>query len=271
MEDLLERLFRVKKPIIGMVHLLPLPGAPRYDGRTDSIIERALADAGALCEGGVDGLLVENYGDIPYEPSPTRPETVTHMTLAANEVRKVADKPIGINVLRNGAHAALAIAHATKAQFIRVNAYAEPIASLEGIIEPVAHSLARVRKTLSAEDVKFFADVRVKHAAPIAVRPIEEVAFDAAERGMADAIIASGSRTGSSPELQTLDRIKSTVKIPVLIGSGLTFCNVTALLGTADGAIVGSELKVGGITENQVDVSRVKRFMGRVIEIRRNL
>ena len=266
----LEKIFEIRKPLIGMVHLLPLPGSPRHSG--DGIsrsLDAALRDARALKNGGSDGLLMENYGDSPFKPVPTDPETVASMTAIGKEIAKQIDLPIGVNVLRNGARAALAIAHVIRARFIRVNVFTESLVTDQGIINACAHDLMRYRKQLRAEEVQVYADVRSKHAAPLVPRPVEESARDAAYRGMADGLIITGPRTGAEPDCGQLRRIKNSVPDrPVLIGSGLTSRNATKLLGEADGAIVGTSLKEAGVIERPVDETRVKELVRTVERVR---
>jgi len=264
-------LFRVKKPIVGMVHLLPLPGSPRYEGLgLDRISERAVQDAKHLESGGVDGLTVENFGDAPYLKANVGPETISTMASIAKEVIDAVEVPVGINVLRNDAKAALAIAYAAGGKFIRVNVFTEAIVGDQGIIEACAPELIRYRRRLGAEEIKIFADVHVKHGALLIPRPIEESAMDAAYRGLADALIVTGPRTGVEPGLEDLMRVKKAVPDrPVLVGSGVSKGNVAKLLKHADGAIVGTSLKAGGVVDNPVDEKRVKALMAAVKGLRR--
>ena len=265
-----DRIFHTPKPLIGMIHLSPLPGSPRYDGSGISgAVDAALRDAKALQKGGIDGLLIENYGDLPFKPIPTDPETVASMTAIGQEVSKHVDLPTGVNVLRNGALAALAIAHVIRASFIRVNVFAESLLTDQGIIEACAHDLMRFRTQLGASDVAVFADVRSKHAAPLASRPIEESARDTAYRGMADALIVSGLHTGAEPDRDQWHRTRVSVPDrPILVGSGLTRQNALKLLREADGAIVGTYLKENGIIEKPVDETRVKELVRAIARLR---
>jgi len=263
-------IFRTHKPIIGMVHLRPLPGSPRYTGKGISeALEAALRDAKALESGGVDGLLIENYGDSPFKPTPTDPETVASMTAIGKDIARQTKLPMGVNVLRNGALAALAIAHVIGARFIRVNVLTESMLTDQGIINACAHDLMRYRRRLGATDVHVFADVRSKHAAPIVSRPVEESARDAAYRGMADALIVTGPHTGAEPDRDQLRRVKDSVPDrPVLIGSGLTSRNAAELLREADGAIVGTSLKENGLIEKPVDETHVRELVESVARVR---
>jgi len=264
-------LFGVEKPIVGMIHLPPLPGSPRYSGRgIHDIVERALRDAKALTVGGTDGLIIENLGDAPYLKANVGPETISVMTVIAKEVMNAVDIPIGVNVLRNDAKAALAIAYSVGGKFIRVNVFTEAIVGDQGIIEACAPELIRYRQRLGAEDIKIFADVHVKHGALLTPRPIEESAKDAAYRGFADALIVTGPRTGAEPELEDLMKVKKAVPDrPVFVGSGVSEENVAKFLKNADGAIVGTSLKVDVAVDNPIDEKRVKALMAAVKELRR--
>jgi len=182
----LEELFEVERPVVGVVHLKPLPGSPRYSGSMEEVLEWALRDARALEEGGVDGMIVENYGDAPYLPGRVGPETVASMAVAVREVVRSVSVPVGVNVLRSDGEAALAIAAACGAPFIRVNVYVGAYLTDQGVIEGRSYAIARLRAALKA-DVKVFADVAVKHAVSLSARPLVEEALDAVERGLADA------------------------------------------------------------------------------------
>ncbi|MEM3061686.1 MAG: BtpA/SgcQ family protein, partial [Candidatus Bathyarchaeia archaeon] len=207
--------FRVNKFIIGMVHLPPLPSSPFYKGGAiDSIIEYALDEARKLEESEFDGVLIENFGDAPFTPVPKNPETIASMAVIVKEIVKDVKIPVGVNMLRNGGLQALAIAHASGAEFIRVNALVESLVTDQGIIEPIAHELLKMRTILRAEEVKILADVRSKHAAPLADRPIDVVAREASERGKADFLIVTGSETGKPPSIDLLKTVKNSSKTP---------------------------------------------------------
>ena len=270
-EDVLEELFRVKKPIIGMVHLPPLPGSPRYEGGGIAhILERAVQDAKNLETGGINGLIVENLGDAPYLKTSVGPETISATTLVVRKVIDTVDVPVGVNILRNDVKAALAVAYVTGGRFIRANVFTDTVVTDQGIIEASASELLRYRRYLGAEEIKIFADVHVKYGLPLSPVSIEQSAKEAAYRGLADALIVTGVRTGIEPDLKDLTRVRKAVPDrPLLVGSGATKENILKLLECADGAIVGTSLKVDGITENPVDGGRVKAFMANVEKLRK--
>ncbi|MFQ6080649.1 MAG: BtpA/SgcQ family protein [Candidatus Bathyarchaeia archaeon] len=270
-ENALEELFGVKKPIIGMVHLLPLPGSPRYEGGSIvHILERAVQDAKNLETGGINGLIVENLGDAPYLKTSVGPETISATTLVVRKVIDTVNVPVGVNILRNDVKAALAVAYVTGGRFIRANVFTDTVVTDQGIIEASASELLRYRRYLGAEEVKIFADVHVKYGLPLSPVSIEQSAKEAAYRGLADALIVTGARTGIEPDLEDLTRVRKAVPDrPLLVGSGATKENILKLLERADGAIVGTSLKVDGITENPVDGGRVKAFMANVEKLRK--
>ncbi len=266
----LKEMFGVEKPIIGMVHLLPLPGAPGYDFYgLEAVIEHALRDAEALTSGGVDGLIVENMWDLPYYVgTDVPPEEMTAQAVAARAIVEAVEVPVGINVIHNGGRVTLAIAVAAGADFIRVCLLTGARVWDTGELDRgCAAELFRWRKNLGAEHIKIFADVDKKHSVPF---PGIDLAthIEWTEFYLADALIVSGKMTGAAPELEKVKRAKELATRPVLMGSGTTADNIAQFLRYADGAIVGTDLKVDGIAENPVDMESVKRYMDAVCAVR---
>lgn len=265
----MRQLLKQTKPIIGMVHLLPLPGAPRWSGVMEQVIDAAVRDAATLTEGGVDAIIVENYGDTPFYPDSVPAETVAAITAAVIEVQRVARVPVGVNVLRNDAAAALAVCAATGAAFIRVNVHTGAMITDQGWINGSAHRTLRLRAELGLE-AAIFADVFVKHAAPPPGVSLTDAARDTWERGHADALIVSGSGTGQPTSIEDIRTIKAALPdAPVLIGSGVTLQNAALLLQAGDGAIVGTSLKEAPIAEAAVSLDKVKALLDLVDGIRR--
>ena len=268
--DSLDELFGVKNPIIGMVHLWPLPGAPGYSGYgMDTILDQARRDTEALLEGGVDGLIVENMWDLPYYVSTdVQIEAVAAQAVAAREVVKMADVPVGVNVIHNGWQAELAIAVAAGLNFVRVCILTGARLWDTGDLDPgCAANLLRRRKELGAEHLKLFADVDKKHSLPFPGLDLE-THIEWTEFYRADALIVSGRMTGDAPPLDKVRQAKEAATRPILMGSGTTAENIAEFLNYADGAIVGSSLKVDGVAENPVDVERVRRYMAAVCSVR---
>ena len=266
----LKEMFGVEKPIIGMVHLLPLPGAPGYDFYgLEAVIEHALRDAEALINGGVDALVVENMWDLPYYVGmEVPPEEMTAQAVAARAVVEAVKVPVGVNVIHNGGRVTLAIAVAAGADFIRVCLLTGARVWDTGELDHgCAAELLRWRKNLGAEHIKLFADVDKKHS--VAFPGIDLAThIEWTEFYLADALIVSGKMTGAAPEMEKVRRAKELATRPILMGSGTTADNIAQFLQYADGAIVGTALKVGGIAENLVDVERVKRYMEAVRAVR---
>ncbi len=264
-------IFGRRKAVIGVIHSLPLPGSPAYDGMAmEEVIGFALAEAQRYRAGGVDGLIVENHGDIPFaKPDALGPETAAAMAVMTRAVRLESGLPVGVNVLANGAIQALAVAKAAGAAFVRVNQWANAYVANEGFMEGPAGAAARYRAWLHARDVKIFADVHVKHGAHaiVADRSIPEMARDA-EFFDADVAIATGQRTGDAASLDELAEIADGASLPVAVGSGVTPANVGDILTIADAVIVASYLKRDGVWWNEVDPARLATFMAAVARVR---
>lgn len=251
-----------RKPVIGMVHLRPLPGAPLAKGDLAPVIEAALADAEALAAGGCHALMMENFGDVPFYPGPVPATVVAVMTRIAVEIKRRTRLPLGINVLRNDGLSALAIAVAAGAEFIRVNVLTGARVTDQGLIQGIAHDLLRERAKLGAESVAILADVDVKHSAPLAARPLADEVKDAVVRGLADGLVVSGAGTGLATDPAKVAEVKRAAGgHPVFIGSGVTAANLAALKAHADGFIVGTALKVDGRPTSAVDVAKVKALL----------
>ncbi len=267
----LEKLFRVRKPIIGVIHLAALPGAPRYDGQTMSeIYAAAEADAKTLSEGGVDGIILENASDMPFSrPEHIGPSTVAALTAACLAVRAIVPNPIGITCVANGVIPALGVAKAVGAGWVRANQWVNAYVANEGFLNGPAPEAMRYRSNIRAGDVAIFADVHVKFGAHAitADRSIAEQATDA-EWFDADVLIASGTRTGSPTEPREVAEVRAGTNLPVIVGSGLTADLVPSLFPTADGAIVGQWLKRDGRWWNPVDPRRVEQLMKAVAKFR---
>lgn len=225
------------------------------------MIDRAEQEAVALASGGVDGIIVENFFDAPFTSGQVDPAVTSAMSLIVQRLMHMVTLPIGINVLRNDAHSALAIATCTNAQFIRVNVLTGAMATDQGLIEGCAYDLLRYRRELGS-DVKIFADVLVKHARPLSSPNLTVAVQDTIDRGLADAVILSGWATGSPPSLEDLELAKAAASnTPVFIGSGADWENVATLMQAADGVITCSSLKRHGRRDQAIDPIRVSQFV----------
>ena len=245
------------KILIGVVHLQPLPGAPRWRGDMESVIKFAVNDARAYERGGAHAVFIENFGDVPFTKGSIAPETLAAMAAAGRAIRQAVNLPIGFNVLRNDARAALALCAVCDGAFIRVNVHTGAMLTDQGLIEGNAYETLRYRHRV-CPGAQIFADVHVKHAVPLGNWSIEDAARDTVERGLADALIVSGAGTGLQADLADVERVRRTAPTTrILLGSGTTLANVRAFLPAADGFIVGSSLKLGGKLSNPIDPKRV--------------
>lgn len=257
----LKQIFKTKNPIIGVVHLLPLPTSPRWQGKLKAVIARAEQEATALAAGGVDGIIIENFFDAPFAKDCVDPAVVSAMTLIVDRLKGMVTLPIGINVLRNDGKSAMAIASCVEAEFIRVNVLTGIMATDQGLIEGQAHQLLRYRRELGS-DIGILADVLVKHARPLGTPNLTTAVQDTIERGLADGVILSGWATGSPPSLEDLELATAAAgDTPVFIGSGANWENIARLIQAADGVIVASSLKRKGKISETIDPIRVSQFV----------
>lgn len=250
-------------PVIGVVHVPPLPGSPR--GKADGlpeILDRVRRDATSLADGGADAVLVENYGDAPYHPTEVPKHVVAFMTRIAAAAREAGALPVGVNVLRSDGGAALSVAAAGGGSFVRVNVYVGARVTDQGVVEGRAHELQRLRRRV-APDVRVLSDVRVKHSSPLGEeRPLALEVEDVVGRGEADGVIVTGDSTGRPPDMEQLREAKrAAAGVPVLAGSGVTPKTAAETVEEADGVIVGTALKDGGRTEAPVSVARVRSLV----------
>lgn len=257
-----------RKLLLGMVHLPPLPGSPGAGssppGETiEAALECARRDAAAILDGGMDGLIVENFGDTPFHPDRVPPITIAAMCrVTAKLADEFGDRGLlGVNVLRNDAAAAIAIATAAGLDLIRVNVHCGAMVTDQGILEGRAHETLRERSRLSST-VAILADVLVKHAAPLGERDPGDLARETAGRGMADGLIVTGSATGSTANIAILEQVRAAVRDrPILLGSGVRAATVGEYLALADGLIVGTALKEHDNVHAPVDAERVRRLV----------
>lgn len=248
--------------VLGVVHLPAMPGDPQASAGFDAMVAHAVADAEALREGGIDGIVVENFGSIPFAKgdagSTLPPHQVAAITRAVLEIRQRFEGPIGVNCLRNDARSALGIAAATGANFIRVNVHVGAYVTDQGLIEGEAHATLRSRAELGAE-VAILADVLVKHATPLAPLTPEDATQDTVKRGLADGVIVTGRATGAPVDAGLLAAVGHAAgSAPVYIGSGLTVEAASVLAPLCDGAIVGTAFKRDGQVRAPVDSARVR-------------
>ena len=241
--------------LVGMVHLLPLPGSPGWRGDMAAVLSAARRDAEALLAGGCDALLVENMGDVPYLRGAVPPETTAAMAVATAAVTALG-APTGVQVLAAANREALGVAAATGARFLRVEAFAYAHVADEGWLDACAGPLLRARAALGS-DVQIWADIQKKHAAHAVTADLslQDIARGTAFCG-ADALIVTGRSTGAPTDLHDVIAAR-TAGLPVAVGSGVTPADAPPLARAADALIVGSWLKIGGDWRAPVDPERV--------------
>nr|XP_022908355.1 uncharacterized protein F13E9.13, mitochondrial-like [Onthophagus taurus]XP_022908356.1 uncharacterized protein F13E9.13, mitochondrial-like [Onthophagus taurus] len=258
-----KRLFNNKISTIGMIHLRALPGTPKYDGSLQKIIDTALKETEIYLKHNIDGLLIENMHDIPYVQSKRfKPETVAVMTRITTEIKKIIGQnmPCGIQVLACGNKEALAIAKACHLSFVRVEGFVFSHVADEGFTDACAGDILRYRKEIDAENVLIFSDIKKKHSSHSITSDVSLIeTAKAAEFFLSDGVILTGTSTGAPADKIELDHLKDNLKIPVLIGSGITDANFHEYK-RADGVIVGSYYKKDGLWFNEIDEERLKRF-----------
>ncbi len=260
--------------LIGVIHLPPLPGSVQYGGHCtplENIVATAVEEASLLQEAGFSAILIENFNDVPYPKIKAEPETIASITIIVREVVDSVKIPVGISILRNCALDSLAVAHVTGASFIRVNVLSHACVTDQGIIEGIAVDLHRKRQFLNANHVKILADVDVKHSTPLDMRPVEERALELETRSLTDVVLVTGSRTGTSPSLESLKRIRSFVSVPLLVASGVNEDNMRDFITLCDGFIVGSAIKRDGKAGNPVDPERTRKLASAFEALRKNI
>ncbi|MFZ1729004.1 MAG: BtpA/SgcQ family protein [Bacteroidota bacterium] len=266
-----QRQFLTSIRLIGMTHLLPLPGSPGYGGSREHIFDRAMADARILQEAGFDAILVENFGDAPFAKTDAGKHVVADMTAIITALQREITIPIGVQVLRNDAGGALAIAAATGARFIRVNVHSGAMVTDQGLIEGRADETLRFRHAIDARNISILADVFVKHGTPLAPSSLANAVRDTVERGLADGVIVSGNGTGEAADLEDVQTAATNTAAPVFVGSGVRLDTLSETLSLAHGVIVGTSIKVGRITVAPVDRAAAIEFAGRAHQLLRDL
>jgi uncharacterized protein len=254
-------LFDNRKPLVGVIHVGALPGAPRSRASVGELTDSAAREAALYRDGGVDALMIENMHDVPYLRGAVGPEIVASMAVVGRAVKSECKLPVGVQILAGANVEAIAVAHAAGLDYVRVEAYTFAHVADEGIIESSAAELLRFRRKIGADGVRVWADVKKKHAAHAITSDVSLGETAAAVEFMSgDAVIVSGNATGEPPRAADVREAKSHCRIPVLLGSGVTPENVSEFYDAADGFIVGSYFKEGGLWSNAVERARVERL-----------
>ncbi|MCF8357058.1 MAG: BtpA/SgcQ family protein [Melioribacteraceae bacterium] len=262
-------LFGKKKPVIGMIHLKPLPGTPRYTGNVKRVIDEALSEAKLYKSCGIDSIMIENMHDVPYMNRNVGPEITSLMSIIGYEIKKETNLPIGIQILAGANKEALAAANAGSLDFIRAEGFVFGHIADEGFIQSDAGEVLRYRKSIDAENIMIFSDIKKKHSSHSITDDTDIVeTAKAAEFFMSDGVIITGIATGKEAQTNEIEAVKQQIDIPVLVGSGVTSTNCDKFIDTADGLIIGSYFKVDGKWFNPVDKAKVEKFMEKVRSFR---
>jgi len=262
------RIFGTRRcSVIGMIHVHALPGTPRHDaaGGFAALAEHALAEAETYAACGIHALMLENMHDVPYVQRP-EPEITASMAVLVREVRRAHPGiPLGVQVLAGGNEAAVAVALAAGADFVRAEGFVFGHVADEGWMDACAGRLLRYRRAVGAEGVAVFTDIKKKHSAHAATADVDIAqTAKAAEYFLSDGVIVTGAATGESASLEELEAVRGAVRIPVLVGSGITADNAAAYAPLADALIVGSWFKRGGDWKNPLDPARIRAVLGAV-------
>src|SRR5262247_2507080 len=259
-------LFANPKPIIGVIHVGALPGAPASTQTVDEIVAQAMREAAIYRDCGVDGVIIENMHDTPYLRGSVGPEIVAAMAVIGQAVKNESRLPTGIQILAGANIEAMAVAHAANLDFIRAEAYAFAHVADEGLIQSSAAALLRYRKMIGADRVQVWADVKKKHSSHAITADVSLGATaEAVEFMRADAVIVTGNVTGEAPKIADVQEAKAHCRLPALLGSGIDADNIADFYQAADGFIIGSYFKADGHWANPVEAGRVRRLMTQVI------
>ncbi|XP_066920691.1 uncharacterized protein F13E9.13, mitochondrial-like [Clytia hemisphaerica] len=263
------RIFSKTPSLIGMIHVRALPGTPLYkSGSFDNIVDKAKEEAQVLIEAGIDGLMIENMHDIPYMNRSVGPEIISSMTVISHEVKNIAKTiPCGIQILSGCNQAALAVAKAASLQYIRAEGFVFAHVADEGIIQSDAGSLLRYRKSIDADDIMIWTDIKKKHSSHQITSDVSlSETCHAAEFFLSDGLIITGSSTGQAASVTDLKDAVSTVSIPAIIGSGISPDNVENF-SKAHAMIVGSYFKKNGLWSNEICMDRLNSLVRAVTQL----
>ena len=266
------KVFNVKTPIIGMIHVDALPGTPKYKGNINKLIAKAIEEAKIYTDAGIDSIAIENMHDVPYLNRNAGPEVTSLMSIIGYEIKNTTKLRVGIQILAGANKQALAAANSAGLDFIRAEGFVYSHIADEGIIDSDAGVLLRYRKSIDAENILVFTDIKKKHSSHSITSDvsIEETAH-AAEFFLSDGLIVTGVATGKEANVDEIKVVKKMTKLPVIIGSGVNINNLENYFPICDAMIIGSYFKKNGNWKNTIDVSRVKTFMKKITDLRENI
>lgn len=264
-------LFKIKKTVIGMIHIGALPGTPKFGGNVKEIINKALAEAEIYKNAGIDGIAIENMHDVPYLKNEVGHEISSLMSIIGYEIKNRTGLPCGVQILAAANKAALAVAKSAGLDFIRAEGFVFGHLADEGYIDSCAGELLRYRKEIGAEGISILTDIKKKHSSHAISADIDILeTAKAAAFFLSDGLIVTGKSTGEVADLEELSILNNHLNIPIIIGSGITLENVESYLPVCDAMIVGSYFKEKGYWANSLIADRVKTLMEKVKNYRTN-
>jgi membrane complex biogenesis BtpA family protein len=263
------KLFGKNKPVIGMIHIDPLPGTPKYKDSVKQIIEKSIDEAKIYLDAGIDAIAIENMHDTPYLKRNVGEEITSLMSIIGYEIKNRTQIPVGIQILAGANRQAIAAAHSAGLDFIRAEGFVFSHIADEGIFDSDAGELLRYRKSIGADNILVFTDIKKKHSSHKITEDISIVeTAKAAEFFLSDGVVITGSHTGKPADIQEISSVKKQISLPIIVGSGITDTNIEDYFNISDGWIIGSYFKKGGNWKNGVDSERVSNFMKKILSLR---
>lgn len=263
--------FGVDRALVGVVHVGALPGCPRQADEFPQVVAQAVGEAKLLEDSGFDALILENMHDVPYLRRDVGPEITACMTALVAAVRAATSCPLGVQVLAGANRAALAVALAGGASFIRAEGFVFASVADEGLLEEAdAGPLLRYRRQVGGESIRILADIKKKHSSHAITEDVGLAETGrAAEFFGADGLVISGTATGQPTSVADLRAVAEAVEIPVVVGSGATPDTLSDLYTVANAVIVGSWYKEEGVWSNPPEPARARELGSLAQRLRR--
>jgi membrane complex biogenesis BtpA family protein len=256
----IKTLFGVDKPVIGMVHFLPMPTDPKYDNSVGlkPVIERARREVLSLQNGGIDGILFCNEYSIPYVEN-VRTVTVACMARIIGELLCEIKVPFGVDVALDP-FKVFDLASATGADFVR-ETLSGAYSGNYGLQSIPQGEVERHRYDVGCGNVLTFTTLMHEGVSPLVNRPVEEVAKSIEFAIHPSAFMVYSVTSGSEIDLSYIKKAKEVTDVPLFASNGVKAETIASILEVADGCIVGTSIKRDGIFDNEIDESRVRNLM----------
>lgn len=264
-----QELFIGNKPIIGMIHIDALPGTPKSSKSVKEIIAKALSEAKLYESNGINTVIIENMHDVPYLNRNVGPEITSAMSVIGYEIKNKCNVKCGIQILAGANKEAVAVAHTAGLDFIRAEGFVFGHLADEGYIDSDAGELLRYRSQIGAEKILVFTDIKKKHSSHSVTSDVDILdTAKAAQYFLSDGLIITGKSTGEEIDINDLKLLKDKVKIPLILGSGISDQNIERYYNLADGFIIGSYFKEDGYWENEISEKRIAALLNVIEKIK---